>query len=520
MHNHQRFVGILDTFLALVLTAIVLGATLAFGGGVPWARPILFGLAALWVLGLSVRMILTGSWKVLRSPLTGLGFLGVMLAIAQLVPLPTTIANRLSPRAVEVYATGVLSTLANADDPDPEPIEAAASRSPLSLDRPATLRWAMGAMLCLGLFWGVSHYTDRQSRLYLVWGMLLCGMGINSVLAVVQLSTGADGAYGFIQPGGGHLWEPSLADVLAAPGASVLRSVDGTGNLDEVWAVPKPDHLFLIGTTLGGSGAFLGLAALGLPLAMALALQILSPRGSRESIAARLSIRGRGSLLAILLALILLSGILVGVFAGRWMIIPFALGVAIVGVPACVTHGLRWSGLGLTVLGLSSLAIGLGLGHSPWISPEARTVARPGHLADIQASWSTTARVIRDFPLTGVGFGGFATVEPFYKRQDVTWSTSSSSLLQWCAESGLVGASLMGLAALWGLWRLPGSMRRVGTADRSLAYGMLGAGVAFGVFSLLHWSIELPSLAISASALGGTYNRWLAGGTDLFVERS
>ena len=72
---------------------------------------------------------------------------------------------------------------------------------------------------------------------------------------------------------------------------------------------------------------------------------------------------------------------------------------------------------------------------------------------------------------------------------------------------------------LWVLYRLPGVIKRVGSADRTLAYGLIGAAIGFSLWSVVHWAVELPAVAISASALGGTWNRWLAGGTDLFVDR-
>ncbi len=520
MNGRQRYLGLLDNLLALILIAMVLGTTLAFGGRVPWAKPLIGSLAALWVLGLSGRMMLVGTWQILKSPLTGLGMLAVLLAIVQIVPLPASIAARISPKAAEVYSTGILPTPASIDDPQREPIAGASTRSPSSIDRSATLRWTFGATLCIGVFWGVSHYTDRQSRLYLVWGILLAALGINSVLAVIQLTTGANGLYGFIQPGGGHLWDPTQADLLNAPGASVLRAIASPGEIGSSWALPRPDRVFLIGTTLGGSGAFLGLAALGLPLSLALSLQILAPRGSRETLSSRLSVRGHGGLFVVLLALLLVAGILTGVFAGRWLVIPFAASLAIAGLPAMGTRGLRWSGLVLTTFAVASLCLGVAIGRSSWIEPGMKTLTESGSFSDLQASWGVTARVIRDYPLTGVGLGGFSAIEPFYKRQDASWSTSSSSVLQWCAESGVAGMGLLLIAICWGLWRLPGSIQRVGRADRSLAFGMLGAAVGFGVLSTLQWTMELPSLALSASALGGTYNRWLAGGTDLFVEHS
>jgi hypothetical protein len=95
-----------------------------------------------------------------------------------------------------------------------------------------------------------------------------------------------------------------------------------------------------------------------------------------------------------------------------------------------------------------------------------------------------------------------------------------SSLLQWGVESGSIGLALLGAMVVWSLWRLRGAVLRVGTADRTLAFGLIGAALGFGLWSAVHWAVELPAVAISASALGGTWNRWLAGGTDLFVDRA
>jgi hypothetical protein len=87
-------------------------------------------------------------------------------------------------------------------------------------------------------------------------------------------------------------------------------------------------------------------------------------------------------------------------------------------------------------------------------------------------------------------------------------------------ETGLAGVGLLAMAGLWSLWRLPSCLKRIGTADRMLARGLIGAAVGFSLWSAFHWTAELPAVAISASALGGTWNRWLSGGTDLFVERT
>jgi O-antigen ligase len=95
-----------------------------------------------------------------------------------------------------------------------------------------------------------------------------------------------------------------------------------------------------------------------------------------------------------------------------------------------------------------------------------------------------------------------------------------SSVLQWWVESGVVGLGLLGLAVLWSLASLPGAFKRVGSADRALVFGLVGTLLCFATISMVHWTIELMAVALAASAVAGTFNRWMAGGTDLFVERS
>jgi hypothetical protein len=119
----------------------------------------------------------------------------------------------------------------------------------------------------------------------------------------------------------------------------------------------------------------------------------------------------------------------------------------------------------------------------------------------------------------GAGLGSFGVIDPYFKDRDLSSTTAMSSLLQWSVESGAVGLGILALGVLWCLIRLPSVLKRVGLIDRSLAHGLIGAALSFSLLAAVHWTIELPAVAISASALGGTWNRWLAGGTDLFVER-
>ena len=83
---------------------------------------------------------------------------------------------------------------------------------------------------------------------------------------------------------------------------------------------------------------------------------------------------------------------------------------------------------------------------------------------------------------------------------------------------GLAGLIPLALAALWCMVRLPKAFCRVGAADRPLAGGLLGAIVAFTLYSMIQTTVETPSIALAAAAVLGNFDRWIAGGTDLFVQ--
>src|SRR4051794_4542813 len=76
-----RLLSLLDRALAALVAPLPLGPALAFGGAVWWARPALAVLTALLLLASLLRAPLQGSWRVLRSPLAGLGALAILLGI-------------------------------------------------------------------------------------------------------------------------------------------------------------------------------------------------------------------------------------------------------------------------------------------------------------------------------------------------------------------------------------------------------------------------------------------------------
>jgi O-antigen ligase len=248
-------------------------------------------------------------------------------------------------------------------------------------------------------------------------------------------------------------------------------------------------------------------------------LHTMAPRGLREGLLARLNATGQGSLVLLIFGLVLTSSVLVGVLGGMVPSVVFGVALAIVGVPGTWSTGLRKTGIALTFVVLGALAAGVALGDATVHDADGRPRLPRIDWEGAKVTWAESLPIVRDFPILGTGFGTFSTVHPYYKTRDGSSNTAMSSLLEWSVESGAVGLALVATAGLWCLIRLPGAIRRVGTADRALPFGLLGSVVGFCLLSTIHWTVDLTAVALAASAIAGTANRWLAGGTDLFVDR-
>jgi hypothetical protein len=520
VYQQSRFLPAIDALLTSLVVALVLGSALCFGGAVWWFRPAFALLAFVLALAMLIRLLYERRLPIFKSPLTFLAFLALGLGLLQLIPLPASLAIRLSPTAHEIYAFGVIPDLVRADLPSAELGEPAHVRSPATLDRAATLRWLFSALACLGVFWAVSHFTDRLKRLYLVWGCVLAAFLLNGAFDLVQIAGGAQGLLGYLR-GGGPVWAPTSSDLLDSPSTSSLLRLNYASRSPSSQApqpaVVVPHEPLLMGTLMASTGAFLAFGSLALPLGLAIILHMLAPRGSRESLSARLSQKGQGSLIVLLLILLVSSAFLVGMAAGPKLCAPFLIGVAAVGLAS--SFGSRGLALGLMVLLLASVGLGAASGAAWPVVFGGSSPVTPISCESTQLLWTDGLTIFRNFPIVGSGFGSFSAIHPYVKTRDASSTTAMSSLIQWAAESGVIGMILLLSALLWILYRLPAVVKRVGSADRTLAYGLIGAALGFSLWSVVHWTVELPAVAISASALGGTWNRWLAGGTDLFVDR-
>ncbi len=247
---------------------------------------------------------------------------------------------------------------------------------------------------------------------------------VGTAFAAVQLLGGTSGLYGVIEPGSGKPGTPSLDDLRNSPNVTMLRPVGDAKRPVEI-VLARPDRPFLMGTMLGGAGAYLAIGALGLPLAMGMALQILAPRGSREGLGARLRDSGRGGLVSLLLALTLVGSLLVGYLGGPILSLPFAIGMLLIGVPSAWSTGLRWMSIGFTFLAIATLVAGVALGEAKGRPRGSDILASRAEFAAIREIWAGAARVACDFPLVGAGLGSYPTISPYYKSTDETSTTAA-----------------------------------------------------------------------------------------------
>jgi hypothetical protein len=479
---------------------------------------VLAALAVALVVSGLARVAIEGRARIRLSLLPILGVLALGLAAAQLVPVPASLARRVAPESRSLHAQGVLSGLVLADDPGAELPEALASRTPATVDRSATLRWLFDASIGLVVLVTSARFARKLGRTMVIWGSVVAVFGLLTGFGLVQLIGNAPGLWGFLTPGKGPSWAPSTLDLLDAPGTAVLRPLAEEGGALGPWMLARPDRPFSIGGLLGGSGAYLAIAALGLPLSLTVLLQLLAPRGSREPMLERIGRSGTAPLVVLLGVVMVAGSGLVGTLAGPMLALPFALGLLLAGLPGARGTGLRWLAVGVTLLGLSGLGTGVAVNRLTGLGADPRLAPITADLSRAEPLWRDSARIIRDFPVLGTGLGTFSRIHPSYKSTDLSPTTAGSSVLQWLVEAGLAGGAMLAVAGLWGLGRVVRSWRRVGSADRAMACGLVASAACFAGFATVHWAVELPAVALAACAVFGTLDRWLSGGTDLFVE--
>ena len=499
---------------------LVLLTPLAFGSVHPWAsslvESVIFLLVVLWMGKLAFLSahrcrLQFVAFKNLAVPLAG--FAGFVLL--QLLPLPPVLLRAFSPSTYEVYTRSLpgwpektiyenlFSQLTDRRETASEsPFQRADGGSgEKASDRTARLNWRSLSIApamtkvdfskiiaYVAFFFLVLFYPFRQStgacsatnelderpepfvRLVL-FVILLSGL-IVSVIGFVQRFTGNGRILWFFVPLDWGV--PMLGDAQRASGPFV-----------------NPDH-------------FANYLALIFPIALACALfpTVVLTRERQVPF----------QLLSGLVALLALAGILLSLSRSGWA-------SAAAGLMAFVVMLLRWRGAERTRPGLrrhstveSRWAVAviafLVVLSVVFVGPAGRgsvdkrwqaTTVQEVSLDSRMSIWRDTVRMVKDFPLFGVGLGGWQDLFARYQTPPWSWwiyREAHNDYLELLAETGIAGFALLA----WFFYRcgrvLFTSAGWFSTRARPMFYGFLSALAVMALHEFFDFSMQIPANAL------------------------
>jgi hypothetical protein len=118
--------------------------------------------------------------------------------------------------------------------------------------------------------------------------------------------------------------------------------------------------------------------------------------------------------------------------------------------------------------------------------------------------WKEAAGAFSARPLGGWGAGSFPVVHLLFRHDTLPVNQPHSAVMQWLAETGLIGAGLA--VAGWGLLLTTGlrAVRRPAAApDRLFAAALFAGAVAYSVHALYDWDWDFPGVTVPALVLLG-----------------
>ncbi|MGH8636599.1 MAG: O-antigen ligase family protein [Burkholderiales bacterium] len=432
-----------------MLLLILVAAAVLFGGVYRWAALVLSAGVGGLLFWTRPAIAPAGAMRVLD-----LSLLAVLAGIAlQLVPLPAAIVSFLSPARIAYLRASSLQS----DVP---------SFVPLTLDRAATLHALIAAFCTAGAFWAARSVFARRGVRTVITGLAWAAV-ILVVAAFAQATTGTHLVYGF--------WQP--IDEGARPlGPFINRNHFGTWSL----------------------------------LVFFLCLGCLQWRSRAAgpsrgwSWRARLAhaLDGRSMILGLALLLLVL---VMGFGASRSTMLALAGGAGYVAATAPRRHDMRRSVIRMAALALAALFVLAAYADVDRLLSRVGETRRLG-LSQRVVIWRDTVRVIRDFPMAGIGAGAFSNAMRLYQTTDRTyyWNEAHNEYLQVAAEGGLL-VTLPVCGALGALGALMGAaIRRRDDPVHWLRLGGSAGLLAVAIQAIWETGLSLPAngmLAAAAAAL-------------------
>jgi O-antigen ligase len=438
--------------LTTAVVALMAGSVLAFGSVYPWAYwPLaagcaLVGLRAIWI---------TRAWRD-RSARTAIGLVAsIALAIGvQLVPLPRATFVRLAPAADRFLANYDLRYVL--EPPAWHALSVAPGHTVTVL-----LIFVAFAVLFVGLMEAMAHAKLDRVVVRVMWlGVALAVFGVLQRAVNVKSPDNDEWqlVYGFWKPQqAGNVfgpfinrnhyagWMVMVVSLVMGYGCAVIEAARPAGRSWRHW---------LRWTMTPDASRFMAVAVA--VLAMGAALVATGSRSGAVSMAAAIAVLGY-------------------FIAGR-------LGRPGARVAAIAALALLLAGA-IATAGASQVAARFSLASSD--------------LGMRAAAWRDTATIIRDFPVFGVGAGGYRLAVLDYQTGDRTkfYLQAHNDYLQIAAEGGL----LVGLPVAVALMALGRGIRaRLAKGDatgeaRWIRVGAVAGLVGIGAQSLFEFSLQMPA---------------------------
>ena len=168
-------------------------------------------------------------------------------------------------------------------------------------------------------------------------------------------------------------------------------------------------------------------------------------------------------------------------------------------------------------LALSDRGFGGSISHTwttltdPSATPPANDPGRLTAAGSVRARyWNEALKAFRDNLWQGVGAGGYATVRPRYREDEIDVRHAHGYVVQVAADLGLIGLAVtLALLAAWlaaalratGLW--PGMRGLPYTPERLALLTLVAIAVTFGVHSLIDFTWFVPGNALPALLAAG-----------------
>jgi len=443
------------TALEIILTLVIIGAALAFGG----VQPLVYSLMEVVLFVAALLLLLKPTRErsaEVKVPLWPVLF--AALVVLEVAPLPRSLVARISPARL---ASPRLESLGHS----------AAGWTTLSIYPHDTILGLVKFLAYVSAFALAAYLFDsRTKKSLLVRGLIYLGV--------------AEAAYGTFQ---------------------YLTGVQ------KIFAYTKQYYREDATGTYINHNHFAGLLELTLPFAAASVFyffQLWSE--SRRNMARRRAPAGAGSagVLCVFYSFVLVIGLVGIIFSrSRGGILACTFSVVFMAVLAQLTIKRKAWMLGVFVLLICAAGYGIWIGLDPVLARfEEVRGANYFELEGRVPVWRDSLRLVRDYPLTGTGLGTFELSFRHYQTTMVSldFDHAHNDYLELTSDTGLPGATLLFLPVLYLLIKMIGCFlgdsRRY---RRTVVLACVGSTVALLVHSVMDFNLQIPANALIFSVVLG-----------------